>query len=128
MDATARRALVIDDEGTVRYAMVRWFRKQGFDVDEAPDGTAALGFLFAEPPPSYVVIVCDWHMPGVAGTEVYAAILERRPELAPRFIFSSGDSIPDIARLPDGSRCPVLLKPFSFDHLRAAVAAIVPAA
>jgi DNA-binding response OmpR family regulator len=59
--------LVVDDDPTVREVVVAYLRAEGYGVDEAADGEAALLTIEREPPD---LIVLDVMLPGVDGLEV----------------------------------------------------------
>jgi two-component system, cell cycle sensor histidine kinase and response regulator CckA len=121
-----RRVLVVDDEPTIRAALVRFFTRQGFAVEEAGDGRQALDRLLGEGPEPDV-IVCDFRMPEVSGAQVYATVEMEKPDLIRRFIFSSGDVISgEHQQFLERAVCPVLQKPFELARLREAVDRIVP--
>ena len=61
------RVLVVEDEESYRQALSSGLRREGFDVDVAPDGIEALR-LFAERPPDIVLL--DMLLPGMHGMEV----------------------------------------------------------
>jgi two-component system NtrC family sensor kinase len=120
--ATKRRILIVDDEGTIRHALRRFFQRQGWEVDEAPDGAAALTLLLADEPATYDVIISDLRMPGVSGIEMHERLRGARPELLRRIIFSTGDAVSlDAAEFVRRADCPVLQKPFELSTLRAMV-------
>ena len=128
-DAAPRRALLVDDEPVIRQALRRFFVRQGWEVDEAEDGTAALRWLLGaadEPPPAhYAVIISDLRMPGVSGIELHARLAEERPDLLERLILSTGDSVStEAAEFLRRSSCPVLNKPFELAELRAVLARV----
>lgn len=124
-----RRALLVDDEPVIREALRRWFERQGWTVDEAADGHAALARLIPAPDAGaavhYDVVVCDLRMPGLSGIELHDRLERERPELLPRLIFSTGDSVSTTAAtfLARTAR-PVLQKPFALAQLRALVAEV----
>lgn len=123
-----RRVLVVDDEPTIRAALLRFFTRQGFEVDAAADGREALERLLADGP-GPDVIVCDFRMPEISGAEVYAKVEAARPELLRRFIFSSGDIVSEEHQhFLERALCPVLQKPFELARLREAVDRIAPPA
>lgn len=107
------RILVIDDEPMVREAVGRMLVAEGYAVDLAADGNAALVLLDAAPPD---VILLDLMMPGMNGWD-FVAKLRERPEYAnvPVIIHSSA---PD--RAPAGVDS-VLRKPLSLTNLLAVV-------
>ena len=101
--------LVVDDDPDVRMLLRELFAKEGFHVDLADDGAAAILFLEHHEPPS--VIVLDLLMPGILGTSVLQYV-ESKPSLdhVPVAIVSSS---PHLA--PDGY--PLFKKPLKFKPL-----------
>jgi CheY-like chemotaxis protein len=63
------RVLVVDDEESIRYLVRLVFELHGYEVDEAPNGAAALQRVAAEAPD---VIVTDVMMPVMNGRELIA--------------------------------------------------------
>ena len=61
------KVLVVDDEPTVREVVAGYLRRDGHDVSEAADGTAALASVETDPPD---LIVLDMMLPGVNGLDV----------------------------------------------------------
>jgi DNA-binding response OmpR family regulator len=61
------RVLVVDDEPVVRDVLTRYLTHEGFDVDAAADGHAALTAIEARPPS---VIVLDLMLPKLSGLEL----------------------------------------------------------
>jgi CheY-like chemotaxis protein len=120
------RALIIDDEPSVRFAITRWFERQGYTVsgaDDGPDALAQLANLYDE---EVDVILCDLHLPGISGAELLTRLAKHRPLLAARLILCTGDSV-DFAP-PDSvlARHPLVLqKPFDFASLQAIVDRVV---
>ena len=120
--ARPHRALLVDDEPVIRFALRRFFQRQGWDVDEAADGYAALDLLLDESrrDTPYDVVITDLRMPGLSGIELYARLERERPELLDRLILSTGDAVsPEAAAFLSHSSCPVLNKPFELAELRA---------
>ena len=128
MDApplAARRVLLVDDEDVIRLALRRFFQRQGWAVDEAEDGAAALDLLVGPGVAAYDVILTDLLMPGMSGVEFYARVAAARPELVSRVIVSTGDSMsPEAMDFLRRTGCPVLNKPFELAELRALVARV----
>jgi len=123
-----RRAFIIDDEPGIRLALRRWFERGGYVVVEAASGDDALAKLSDAASPSAsepVVIVCDVNLPGVSGDDVLAQVRVSRPELADRFILTTGDAVDDA---PPGSILAghpfVLQKPFDLATLKSLVALV----
>jgi DNA-binding response OmpR family regulator len=125
-----RRALLVDDEPVIRFALRRFFQRQGWAVDEAEDGRAALELLLdgdgGKTAQSYDVVITDLRMPGLSGIDLHARLERERPELLRRLILSTGDSVsPEAAAFLRRAACPVLSKPFELAELRAMVERVV---
>src|SRR6476646_7466909 len=64
---SAPRVLVVDDEPVVRDVLTRYLTHDGFEVDTAADGHAALSAIEARAPS---VIVLDLMLPRLSGLEL----------------------------------------------------------
>jgi PAS domain S-box-containing protein len=105
------RALVVDDELSVRDLLQRLLEKRGFAVDVAEDGRAASSLLESH---RYDVILCDIRMPRMGGLMLYERIRSDHPHLLRGFAFITGDTLnPEIPRLIEPTHVPVLTKPFA---------------
>jgi DNA-binding response OmpR family regulator len=71
MAATEARVLVVDDEPIVRDVLTRYLRRDGFEVETAADGAAALAAYEARPPD---LIVLDLMLPRISGLDVFRRI------------------------------------------------------
>jgi CheY-like chemotaxis protein len=71
---SARRGtvLVVEDEGTLRRAVVMMLRRSGFDVFEAADGKAAIEFLNTDGRKIDVMLL-DMTLPGASSHQIVAA-------------------------------------------------------
>lgn len=121
--AERNTALVIDDDAMVRASMVTVLEVMGYVVETAGDGEEALPMLASG---NYAVIFCDILMPRMKGTELYAHVVSRDPEMAGRFIFVTGWS--GTARdlhVVNQSGQPCLHKPFHVHELIAALRGII---
>jgi len=67
------RVLVVDDEESVRFFLLKGLRKEGFDVEAAASGRAAVDRLAKAP---YDVVLTDIVMPDVTGLDVLKAVHE----------------------------------------------------
>jgi DNA-binding response OmpR family regulator len=65
--STPYRALVVDDEPSLRRVVAGYLENEGFEVITAPDGEQALAAARRDPPD---VIVLDLMLPGIDGIEV----------------------------------------------------------
>ena len=123
---SAPRALVVDDEPTIRSAIARYLRKKGWDADEAEDGEAALLKLERVSPGGYQIVISDILMPHCSGDELHDWLADHRPDLFVRLILTTGDptspTLGDfIARTPR----PVIAKPFDLIELAEMVEAVL---
>jgi CheY-like chemotaxis protein len=110
------RLLICDDSATERTSLAQILRREGYDVDEAADGAAALVLLKAR---QYDLILLDLQMPGVDGFDVLAHVQRHKPDL-PVVVLSGlpPDEIGDgLHRLPDHELPPLLLKPIDVRQL-----------
>ena len=110
------RLLICDDSPTERTSLAQILRREGYDVDEAADGAAALVFLKAR---DYDLVLLDLQMPGVDGFDVLAHVQRHTPNL-PVVVLSGlpPDEIGDnLHRLPGNELPPLLLKPIDVRQL-----------
>lgn len=68
--------LLVDDEGTVRSTLREALTKNGYTVEEADSGEAALAMVGKK---HYPVILTDLKMPGISGLELLGSIREKDP-------------------------------------------------
>ncbi len=111
--------LVIDDEPSVRDALVAQLGNLGARVDSAASATEAQRLLRNQ---AYDVVLTDVRMPGMSGLDLHRDIDERNPSLAERFVFMTGDFVNDDIRndvMKTGG--PLLEKPFTLDELAQAL-------
>src|SRR5450755_4428441 len=114
------RVLVAEDNRGLREVLARGLRENGYVVDAAADGTAALAFLHAY---DYAVAVLDWRMPGTSGLEVLQDI-RRRGSTTPILMLTARDAPADrVAGLDQGAD-DYLIKPFDFGELLARLRAL----
>ncbi|HVC92812.1 MAG TPA: response regulator [Pirellulales bacterium] len=71
--------LVVDDDRSVCEVVARLLSENGYTVDAAFDGHAALDMLARRP---YVLAIFDYRMHDIDGVEVYRRAKEFRPDLA----------------------------------------------
>ena len=117
---TTRRALIVDDETSLRRLLARLLKRRGFEVFEAETGSDALivarGVRLA-------LVLCDVRMPGMSGTDLYRELTTAAPDLRRSFIFITGDRS-SVATEDGLAHVPVLVKPFSSEDLDAALAGV----
>ncbi|WP_129793290.1 response regulator [Sphingosinicella sp. CPCC 101087] len=104
--------LVVDDDSSVRATIARALAELGYTVREAADGPTALE-LVRERAPSLIIL--DYVMPGMDGSEVAREVAAIDPELP--IIFSTGHAALRALRAAAGDEVRVLEKPFTLDEL-----------
>ena len=126
------RALVVDDEASIRRVLRRYLERAGWAVDDAGDGAMAEAQLFTSGA-HYDLVICDLNLPDCTGLELRAAIEDRAPYLLERFVVATGESADGSGPLSGAEaqelagRGRLLAKPFSLEDLGALVRAIGPA-
>jgi len=117
-DRPRSRLFVIDDEPSIRAAIRRFLTRRGWDVEEAEDGQKAMEILLRSAPGYYDVVMCDLRMPHCSGVELHHALVEKRPDLVQRLVFSTGDvASADASSFLASSGRPVIEKPFELARL-----------
>ncbi len=82
------RILIVDDERSIRNSLKEILCDEGYEVDTAEDGAAALSMVDKE---KYNVIFCDIKMPGMDGTEVLEKLVAEGVDSAIVMISGHGD-------------------------------------
>lgn len=115
-----KQVLVIDDEEAILDFVAEVLHADGFQVDTASDGEAALKRLRQK---HYDLALCDWKMPGLSGQKLYERVRVEDPSTAKRFVFMTGDVINEQAEaFLKQHRRACLSKPFSVAEFRNVVA------
>ena len=108
-----RRALVVDDEPTIRTAVARYLRRRGWHAEEAEDGRVALAKLEPSLPGAFDVVISDLRMPHCSGDQLHDWLAHNRPDLFQRLILTTGDlSSPALGDFITRTPRPVIEKPF----------------
>ena len=108
-----KHLLIVEDETPLREATAERLAEHGFRVDQAGSAEEALEKLadFA-----YDIVVTDLRLPGLDGTEVLAAALERYPELIGIVVTGYGTVRGAVEAIKRGA-ANFITKPFQFDEL-----------
>ncbi|MBI5562789.1 MAG: response regulator [Deltaproteobacteria bacterium] len=115
MSFTDKRALIVDDEPSIREALRDILIKWGFKADIAADGRGALDALERG---RYALLITDIRMAGLNGAELYDSILAKHAYLKDRTIIVTGDVLgEDVKRFLARTGCPHILKPFEPNEL-----------
>jgi CheY-like chemotaxis protein len=115
-DPSQPRLLVCDDSTIERQALALFLRENGYAVDEANDGNAAIVHLKLK---AVDIILLDLNMPGSDGFAVLSYLQENKPALP--VILLSGMAVNTIQHkmhgLPTPELPPLLLKPIDPQQL-----------
>jgi DNA-binding response OmpR family regulator len=115
-----RRVLVVDDEPTIAQSVAARLRAEGFDVDIAGDGPAAVEMCRTGRPD---LVVLDVMLPGFDGLEVCRRIQVERP--VPVLMLTARDTETDLLVGLGVGADDYLTKPFSMRELVARVHAML---
>lgn len=116
--------LAVDDESIIAQLIADVLGGEGYDVDTAPHGLAALERLERR---TYDVVLSDLRMPELDGLGLFREIEQRYPDLLHRFVFITGTSEhADYQGFIDDVKVPVLTKPFDMADLVRVVQELLP--
>lgn len=112
--------LVVDDEEPVVMLMTEILQLDGHRVTPAFNGAEAIALLNVD---EYDLILSDVRMPAVGGPTFFEILQTTRPDLLPKVMFVTGDTMSASTQefLQRAAR-PVLSKPFDPERLRTMVA------
>ncbi|MGE5653987.1 MAG: sigma-54-dependent transcriptional regulator [Bacillota bacterium] len=113
----AKRILVVDDERNMRWALQKALTKEGYLVDLAEDGLAALQRVQVEPPD---LVVLDYKMPKMDGIAVLKELKQSSPDL-PVIMLTAHGSIDHAVLAVQAGASDYMTKPFELDELKARV-------
>ncbi|MDH4394467.1 MAG: response regulator [Limnobacter sp.] len=116
MDTTKLPAvLVIDDEVNVVNALKRSLRSENFDVYVSTNPVEAIEIAKRIRP---AAVVCDMRMPGMDGSQVFAALQLQNPDCSKILLTGYADINSTIAAINEGHIDRYLTKPWNDDELR----------
>jgi two-component system, OmpR family, response regulator MprA len=115
------RALVVDDERSVRDALSRALRSEGYRVQVAASGGDALGFLAEQ---SSDVIVLDVSMAGLDGLET-CRLIRAKGDDVPILMLTARSGVSDRVAGLDAGADDYLVKPFALEELLARLRALL---
>lgn len=116
--------LVVDDYQTMIRIIRNLLKQLGFEnVDEAPDGTAALQKLRTQP---YGLVISDWNMEPMTGFELLKEVRADEGLKATPFIMITAESKTEnvIAAKKAGVNN-YIVKPFNAQTLKAKIASVL---
>ena len=109
--------LLVEDEAPLRAAVAERLSDHGYDVVQAETGEQALEALaeFA-----FDIVVTDLRLPGIDGTHVIEAAVERYPDIIAIVVTGYG-TVKDAVEVIKRGATDFVTKPFQFDELRHAL-------
>ena len=118
-----KRILVVEDEPAIAEVCTRVLSAEGFQVEVAVNGKAALDMLRRN---EYDVCLIDIRTPQMSGIELYQHWEIECPETVNKVIFTTGDVLSsNIKEFLEKTKRPFLAKPFTPDELRNIVRSVL---
>jgi two-component system response regulator PilR (NtrC family) len=109
----AESILIVDDEDIIRESLSFVLKKEGYEVQDAPNGKEALDLVKTD---SFDIVLTDLEMPEMKGIELLENITQFSPETMVVIITAYGSVDTAIAALRKGA-VDYILKPVEFDEL-----------
>jgi two-component system NtrC family sensor kinase len=117
------RALILDDEESIRTFLRKALAAAGFETIVVADGLTAVSETRNA---SIDVALVDHRMPGMTGVDTFEAAIAIQPDLAGRWIFMSGDVLnPDLHAFAEARGIALLAKPFDVTTVTRSVRDVV---
>ncbi len=111
-----KRILIVDDEKYILDFFIEIFKMYPIQVDTASDGRAAMERLMKN---DYDLVMTDFRMPEMSGRDLFRWVKERKPQLARRMIFITGDTVSSETRsFFEINSSPYLAKPFKIEEVK----------
>jgi DNA-binding NtrC family response regulator len=113
MPDSSKHVLLVEDEATLRQAVAEQLADRGYQVQQADSGEAALARLadFA-----FDIIVTDLRLPGIDGSAVLEAAVERYPDIIAIVVTGYG-TVKDAVEAIKRGAWDFVSKPFQIDEL-----------
>ncbi len=120
------RILLVDDEAELTDALSRLLKREGYDVNVANDGEAALLAVQRQVDQGqlYDLLILDWMLPKLSGIEVCQE-LRSQSQLTPVLFLTAKDTLDDRVQGLDAGADDYLVKPFELRELLARVRALL---
>jgi two-component system, OmpR family, response regulator MprA len=115
------RILIVDDDPAVASSLGRALRLDGYDVDDADSGRAALEALALTPPDA---VILDLGLPDIDGLEVCRR-LRATGDDTPVLMLTARDAVNDRVQGLDAGADDYLVKPFALAELLARLRALL---
>ncbi len=103
-----KQALVVDDMSVIRQLLMAILKHLDFECQGASNGRVALDLLAKR---KFDLVLCDWNMPGMNGTELVKAIRTTYPSVPIIMVTAESDPV-RVAELRDLGVDGYIVKPF----------------
>jgi len=113
MDEGKGTILIVDDEESIRNAVCRRLKTEGYNCVIAADGKEALWKAFMQ---DFALMLLDIKMPGMSGMEVLSKMSTDHPDTSVVMITAVGDSETAVEAMKRGAY-DYVTKPFNLDDL-----------
>jgi PAS domain S-box-containing protein len=121
--ACVGKILVLDDEKSLAEMLSEMLSLLGYTTTVCHTAMSALALIEQQ---EFDLIISDFRMPGINGQQFYGMAIEKRPVLARRIVFITGDLVnEETQKFLQSTGNPHLPKPFSLVHVKAAVAEVI---
>lgn len=118
-----KRILVVDDMGSIRQVICALLKESGYDTVDAGSGASALQLLDSG---KFDLVLSDWNMPGMTGSELVAAIRQRHGAIPIVMVTAEADR-QKVLELQSLGINAYLIKPFKQQALLTVVTKIIGA-
>ncbi len=113
--ARSLRVLVVEDERVLVELLSEFLKSAGHRVDTAANGQIGLDLAMRN---DYDIVLTDLKMPGLDGQGLYEKLCAAKPDMARRFIFSTGDLVnPKVQTFFQVTGALYLSKPFKLESV-----------
>ena len=102
------RILIIDDDDLTPILLRKVLEAEDCTLEVASDGKEGLQKLVEQ---QYSLVICDIHMPGLDGKQVFRFIDEQALGSKRQIIFITGDTGAETRKFLESTGCPYLYKP-----------------
>lgn len=113
------RILFVDDEPNVLASLRRVFRRENYELHFASNAADALALLEKQP---VELVVSDFMMPGMNGSQFLAEVRKRWPEILRIMLTGQAGTEAVMGSVKEGAVYRFILKPWNDDDLRLTIA------
>ncbi|MBU3054815.1 ATPase, T2SS/T4P/T4SS family [Pseudomonas indica] len=117
--AAPYKLLLVDDEPGILAALRRVFQRENYELHFARNASEALKILEAKP---VELIISDFMMPGMNGSELLSQVRERWPDTIRIMLTGHANTDAVLGSIKDGAVYRFILKPWNDDDLRLTIA------